>query len=157
MAFWGLIVDPEKVQKCHFFTFKMAGIYQGQGNLRSYSRTRCLLPQVMFLPRFFWITRIDLEKSAKMWYFLLKMAAILWNLWQLGRNFGLHSGTTQDLCLQNMIGISRVILRSRTKIPVHILDPAAASMLSKIVVALTLNVEPNYNESTSDLSLTITG
>ena len=35
-----------------------------------------------------------------------KMAAILWNLEQFGPTFALHSGITQDICLQNMTGIS---------------------------------------------------
>ena len=34
------------------------------------------------------------------------MATISWNLEQLGRNFALHTGTTQDVRLQNIIGIS---------------------------------------------------
>ena len=31
------------------------------------------------------------------------MAAISWNLQQLGPNFALHSGTSEDTCLQNII------------------------------------------------------
>ena len=34
------------------------------------------------------------------------MAAILQNLEQIGPNYALHSGTTQDMGLQNIIGIS---------------------------------------------------
>ena len=34
------------------------------------------------------------------------MAAISQILEQLGPNFALHSSTTQDMCLQNIIGIS---------------------------------------------------
>ena len=38
--------------------------------------------------------------------FLCKMAAISWNLEHLGPNFALHSRTTQDTCVQNIMGIS---------------------------------------------------
>ena len=67
------------------------------------------------------------------------MADISRNIELLGRNFALHSGTTQSMCLQNIIGIS-VKLRAldpsqRFKHTFWILDPpplaAAASMLSK--------------------------
>ena len=44
------------------------------------------------------------------------MAAILQNLYHLGPNFALHSRTTQDMCVQNIIGISaklRALARSQ--------------------------------------------
>ena len=63
------MAKPEKVQNCNFFTFKVAAISQSQGHLRSYSWTRCPLPQEMSLPSFFGITKIDLEKSAKLSFF----------------------------------------------------------------------------------------
>ena len=65
-----------------------------------------------------------------------KMAAISQNVEQLGPYFAPQSGTTQDICVQNIIGISLKIegARSSTKIRKHILDPptvaAAASNLS---------------------------
>ena len=33
------------------------------------------------------------------------MAAISWNLEQIGPNSALHTGTTQDMCVQDIIGI----------------------------------------------------
>ena len=61
-------------------------------------------------------------------FFQFKMAVILWNLEQLGPNFALHSGTTQDMCLQNIIRISlklRVLgLAQKFK---NILDPPTAA------------------------------
>ena len=44
-------------------------------------------------------TRLAREKGEK-------MTTILRNLEKLGQNFALHSGTIQDMCLQNIIGIS---------------------------------------------------
>ena len=72
----------------------------------SYSRTRCPFTQAMSLPSVVGTTKIDLEKSAKMWYFLFKISAISQNLEQLGRNFALHSGTTHGMCLHTIMGIS---------------------------------------------------
>ena len=46
-----------------------------------------------------------------MWIFLLKMAVILQNLLQLGQTYALGCGTTQGMCMQNIIGIS-VIMRA---------------------------------------------
>ena len=60
----------------------------------------------MSLPSVVGISKVDWKKSAKMLFFKFKMAAILQNLEQLGPNFALHSGTTQDMRLQNIIGIS---------------------------------------------------
>ena len=95
----------------------MAAISQAQGHLKSYS-------QSMSLPCFVGITKIDWEKSAKRWFFLFKMAAISQILEQLGQHFALHSETTQDHCMQNIIGICQNEgARSRTKIGAHILDP----------------------------------
>ena len=91
-----------------FQNLKMTTISRGQGRSRSYPQRGCTLPLAMSLPRFVWIlTKIDWEKSAKMWFFKkIKMAAILRNLEQLGPNFALHSGTTQDMCVWNIIRIS---------------------------------------------------
>ena len=55
------------------------------------------------------------------------MAAILWNLEQLGQNLALHSGTTPDIYLQNMIGIS---------VTLRMLDPG--QRLESAVAALML-------------------
>ena len=64
----------------------------------------------MSLPSFIGITKIVWEKIAKnvmqTCYFLFKMTAISRNLKQLGPNFALHSGTTQDMSVQSIIGIS---------------------------------------------------
>ena len=46
-----------KVQKCNCLIFKMAAIFQSQGHLTSYSRTRCPLPQAMSLASFVLITK----------------------------------------------------------------------------------------------------
>ena len=48
-------------------------------------------------------------KVEKCDFYRLKMAAILWNLEQLGQNFALHSKTTHGMCMQNMIGISATL------------------------------------------------
>ena len=58
------------------------------------------------------LNQIRLGRKCKNVIFIrLKMAAILWNLEQLGRNFSLHSRTTQRMCMQNIYGIS-VIMRA---------------------------------------------
>ena len=102
MPFWGLFV--QKKAKIQFQ--KMAANSQGQSRLRSNSQTKCSLPQAMSPPSFVRITEIDLGKSTKKWFLKFKMATISRNLEQLGWNFALSSGTTQDLCMQNIIGIS---------------------------------------------------
>ena len=48
----------------------------------------------------------SLREKCKNVIFQFKMAAISWNLEQLGPNSALQSGTTQDVCVQNIIGIS---------------------------------------------------
>ena len=69
-------------------------------------------------------------------FFRFKMAAVLLNIEQLGQHFALHLGTTQDMCLQNIIGISVMrALGPGQCIDKHIDDPstsaaAAASNLS---------------------------
>ena len=72
------------------------------------------------------------------------MAAIMWNLDELGRNFALYFGTTKGICMQSMIGTSVLLrmlvhvkydwnickiedARSCTMIQAHILDPAMAA------------------------------
>ena len=55
---------------------KMATIPRGQYRLKSNSRTRYPLPLVMSLPSFVRISKIDLEKSAKMWFFRFKIGAV---------------------------------------------------------------------------------
>ena len=49
-----------------FQALKMAAISRDHGRLRSNSRTKCLLPLAVSLPSFSGITKIDLEKCAKM-------------------------------------------------------------------------------------------
>ena len=71
------------------------------------------------------------------------MATISLNLEHLGPNFALHSGTTEDTCVQNIKRISENWgARSGTKISVHILDPnataAAASKTNKKHIRATL-------------------
>ena len=121
-----------------FQTLKMAAISEGQGRLRSNSRTRCLLPLVKPLPSFVEISKIDLigekfevkfadkvpltpcnvptkfrwnnqnrmgEKCKSVIYFIQNIDYSP-NLDQLGPNFALHSGTTHDMCKQNIMGIS---------------------------------------------------
>ena len=65
----------EKCKK-RFQTLKMAVISQGQGHLKSNSWTRCPLPLAMSLPSLVSITKIHLEKSAKICFQTLKMATI---------------------------------------------------------------------------------
>ena len=55
--------------------------------------------------KFNWNIQNRFEKVQKC-DFQFKMAAISQNLEQSGRNFALLFGTTQDICLQNITGIS---------------------------------------------------
>ena len=90
-----------------FQTLKMAAISRGQGRLRSNSQTRCPLLLAVSLPRFIWINQNRLGEVQKCDFFELKWPLLTsWNIEQLGPNFALHSGTTQDRCLQNIIRIS---------------------------------------------------
>ena len=84
----------------------MATFSRGQGRLRLNAWTSCPLSQPMSPPSFVQITKIDWEKSAKIWFFKFKMGAISQSVEQMGPNFALHSGTTRDMYLQNIIGIS---------------------------------------------------
>ena len=88
----------------------MATISQGLGHLRSYSLTPSNVPAT-----FRWNNQNKLGEMCENVFFLLTIAAILWNLQQLGRNFVLDSGTTHGICMQSIIGIY-VIMR--------ILEPA---------------------------------
>ena len=62
----------------------MATISPGHGHLRSFSGTRCSSPLATSLSHFLGITKLDLEKTAKMWFLLFKMAAISQGQGQLG-------------------------------------------------------------------------
>ena len=93
---------------------------------------------------FLWNNQNRLRKFKKCDFFRLIMAAILWHLEQLVRNFALYSRTTQGMRMQNMIGIS-VTLRTiePAQMYAQILDPAAvASNISK-TYRQTLHVGPN--------------
>ena len=66
------------------------------------------------------------------------MATISRNLEQLGRNFALHSGTTQDMCLKNIVWITvtvRALDPGQRFEHTYVLDPpppaTAALTLSK--------------------------
>ena len=46
-----------------------------------------------------------------MWFLSIENGCHFWNLEQfLGRNFALHSRTTQGMCMQSMIGISVTLM-----------------------------------------------
>ena len=98
---------PEKVQKWNFRPLKWPPFPEVKVAGAKNSQTRCPLSLAIYLPSFVGIANIAWEKSAKMWFcFRFKMDTILRNLEQLGRNFALHVGITQDMCLENIIGIS---------------------------------------------------
>ena len=64
-----VISDPKNVR--HFPSSRYI-----KCSLRSNSWTWCPLPLAISLPSFIWITKIDWEKSAKMWFQTLKTPAI---------------------------------------------------------------------------------
>ena len=91
-----------------FLHFKMAAIYQGQGNLRLYIfQDKVHLTPSKAPTEFHWnnLNRFG-EKYKNATFSTEKSCGILSNC----ANCALHFGTTQNMCPQNMIGIS-VILR----------------------------------------------
>ena len=132
MPFWGLFVQ----KKCKNAIFYLQN---GRHFPKYIVKDKVIFPDTVPLtpsnvPTMFrWDNRNSFGEKCNMLFFQLKMAAILWNLEQLGRNFALHSGTTQDMCLQHMIGITVILRMLHVDPGQKQMDPvtvAAASMLS---------------------------
>ena len=70
-------INLEKVQKCYFRPLNGHAPFPNvKVVLRSNSWTRCPSPLSMFVPSFFGITKIELEKRAKVWFQASKLATI---------------------------------------------------------------------------------
>ena len=135
---------PGQVQKCLFVTFKMAVISRSQGHLRSYFRTRCLVPLTMSLPHLVGITNIYIWREVeKCGFFSMKDS----------RHFVKSCVIRPKSCTPIQDHIRYVYAKYHwnlcnnegsiavTNIPAHILDPA--------VVAVASNPSKTYKSLTS--------
>ena len=83
--------------------------------------------------------------------FLFKMVVVSWNLEELGQTLALHSGTTQDMFLQNFIGISVKLkvpdpeqrFEHTFRILLHFLRRRQQLQTYQIHILITLYVGPN--------------
>ena len=99
--------------------------------------TRCPLPQAISLPSVVGLSKTDGEQS-------VKMASILWNLKQLGRNFAPLSRTTQGMCMQNIIAISAIMRALELAQRFHNTCGGGGFNARKKYIGPTLHVGPKY-------------
>ena len=71
MPFWGLF-GQEKCKNCNFWPLKWLPSPKVKVIWGHIAQTRCPLPQATSLPSFVGITKTDLQKSAKKWFFRTK-------------------------------------------------------------------------------------
>ena len=86
------------------------------------------------------------------------MAATLRNLEQLGPNYALYTGTTQDMCVHNIIGISAKLRalgpEQRFYNTFWILLLRLQTNQTRVHVGRTLHVGPNNNVKALTVPLT---
>ena len=126
----------------------MAASPKDQSHLRSYpGRTRCPLP----LPRSDGITKIDFEKSGKMWYFSIESGRHIVECWAIRANFciSLQDHTSYVYAKHHWDLCNNKGARARTKIRAYSLEPApaAASKLSKYI-GPTFYMDNTFTRST---------
>ena len=82
----------------------------------------------------------------KRYFFDSKMAAFSQNLEHLGRNFALHSETTQVMCMQNIIEIT-VIIRVQRFEHTFCLQRRRRLQTYQTYIDPTLHVGPNNKQA----------
>ena len=85
--------------KCNLFTSKMAIIFPRLRSIEVIFPDKVPVNPSNVSAKFLWNNRNRLWKSWKFDFFIMIMAAILWNLEQLSRYSALHSRTIQGMCI----------------------------------------------------------